>query len=131
MQRDPRAFLWDVQQAAEAITQFTAGLDVAGYRSNPLIRSAVERQFEIIGEALNRLSKETPDLANRVPNLGKIIGFRNVLIHGYAVRRRRLSLPRSCSSTSPSRDFPQLRKIRWRESAARTIFSHEFKSGRC
>jgi uncharacterized protein with HEPN domain len=85
MQRDPRAFLWDVQQAAEAITQFTAGLDVAGYRTNPLVRSAVERQFEIIGEALNRLSKETPDLANRVPNLGKIIGFRNVLIHGYAV----------------------------------------------
>ena len=72
MQRDPRAFLWDVQQAAEAITQFTAGLDVAGYRTNPMIRSAVERQFEIIGEALNRLSKETPDLAKRVPDLGQI-----------------------------------------------------------
>jgi len=85
MQRDPRAFLWDVQQAAGAITQFTAGLDAAGYRANPLIRSAVERQFEIIGEALNRLSKEAPDLADRVPNLRKIVGFRNVLIHGYAV----------------------------------------------
>ena len=85
MQRDPRAFLWDVQQAAGAITRFTAGLDAASYRANPLIRSAVERQFEIIGEALNRLSKEAPDLADRVPNLGKIVGFRNVLIHGYAV----------------------------------------------
>jgi uncharacterized protein with HEPN domain len=85
MQRDPRAFLWDVQQAAEAITQFTAGLDAAGYRENPLVRSAVERQFEIIGEALNRLSKEAPDLADRLPNLRKIVGFRNVLIHGYAV----------------------------------------------
>lgn len=40
MQRDPRAFLWDVQQAAGAITQFTAGLDAAGYRATPLIRSA-------------------------------------------------------------------------------------------
>ena len=85
MQRDPRAFLWDAQQAAGAITQFTAGLDAAGYRANPLIRSAVERQFEIIGEALNRLSKEAPDLAGRVPNLARIVGFRNVLIHGYAV----------------------------------------------
>lgn len=85
MQRDPRAFLWDVQQAAGAISQFTTGLDAAGYRANPLIRSAVERQFEIIGEALNRLSKDAPDLANRVPKLEKIVGFRNVLIHGYAV----------------------------------------------
>lgn len=85
MQRDPRAFLWDVQQAAEAITEFTAGLDVSDYRASPLIRSAVERQFEIIGEALNRLSKEAPDLADRVPNLRKIVSFRNLLIHGYAV----------------------------------------------
>ena len=85
MQRDPRAFLWDVQEAAGAITQFTAGLDAAGYRANSLIRSAVERQFEIIGEALNRLSKEAPDFADRVPNLGKIVGFRNLLVHGYAV----------------------------------------------
>jgi hypothetical protein len=36
MQRDPRAFLWDVQQAADAITRFTADLDTAGYRANPL-----------------------------------------------------------------------------------------------
>ena len=85
MQHDPRAFLWDVQQAAGAITQFTEGLDTAGYRASPLVRSAVERQFEIIGEALNRLSKEAPGLANRVPNLRKIVSFRNVLIHGYAM----------------------------------------------
>jgi uncharacterized protein with HEPN domain len=85
MQHDPRAFLWDVQQAAEAIIQFTAGIDAAGYRASPLVRSAVERQFEIIGEALNRLSKEAPDLAGRIPGLPKIVGFRNVLIHGYSV----------------------------------------------
>lgn len=85
MQRDPRAFLWDVQQAAGAIAEFTAGLDGAGYRASPLIRSAVERQFEIIGEALNRLAREAPDLASRVPDLPKIVGFRNVLVHGYAV----------------------------------------------
>ncbi len=85
MRRDPRAFLWDAQQAAEAIAQFTAGLDASGYRTNALVRSAVERQCEIIGEALNRLSKEAPGLADRLPDLRKIVGFRNLLIHGYAV----------------------------------------------
>jgi uncharacterized protein with HEPN domain len=85
MQRDPRVFLWDVQQAAEAITQFTAGVDAAGYRANPMMRSAVERQFEIIGEALNRLSKQAPEFADRVPDLKRIVGFRNLLIHGYAM----------------------------------------------
>lgn len=48
------------------------------------MRSAVERQFEIIGEALNRLSKTAPVLACRVPDLPEIVSFRNVLIHGYA-----------------------------------------------
>jgi uncharacterized protein with HEPN domain len=85
MVRDPRAYLWDVQEAAEAIRQFTHGLDAAGYAANPLVRAAVERQFEIIGEALNRLSKVDPDLARRVPHLPEIVSFRNVLIHGYAI----------------------------------------------
>jgi len=84
MDRDPRAYLWDVQQAADAIKQFIAGLDAAGYVQNALVRAAVERQFEIIGEALNQLSKVSPHLARRVPKIGEIIGFRNVLIHGYA-----------------------------------------------
>ena len=84
MDHDPRAFLWDVEQAANAIVAFTAGLDEAGYVANPLVRAAVERQFEIIGEALNRLSKAAPELAVRVPDLREIVSFRNVLIHGYA-----------------------------------------------
>src|SRR5438270_11598425 len=77
MVRDPRAYLWDVQQAAEAIRPFTQGLDQAGYAANPLVRSAVERQFEIIGEALNRLSNVDPGLARRVPDLRQIVNFRN------------------------------------------------------
>jgi uncharacterized protein with HEPN domain len=84
MERDPRAYLWDVQQAANAIEQFTAGLDAVGYEENALVRAAVERQFEIIGEALNQLSKVAPDLARQVPSIRQIIGFRNLLIHGYA-----------------------------------------------
>ena len=41
----PRAFLWDARQAADAIDEFTRGLNAESYRANPLVRSAVERQF--------------------------------------------------------------------------------------
>ena len=84
MERDPRAFLWDIHQAVIAIQEFTQGMDSTSYADSALVRSAVERQFEIIGEALNRLSKISPGLAQEVPNLREIIGFRNILIHGYA-----------------------------------------------
>ena len=51
MQRDPRAFLWDVREAALAIQAFTAGMDSAGYAASEMAQSAVERKFEIIGGA--------------------------------------------------------------------------------
>ena len=57
MQRDPRAFLWDVREAAAAIESFTQGMDAAAYGANAMAQAAVERKFEIIGEALNQLSK--------------------------------------------------------------------------
>jgi len=49
-----------------------------------MIRSAVERQFEIIGEALNRLHQCDPELAGRLTDVSRIIAFRNRLIHGSA-----------------------------------------------
>jgi uncharacterized protein with HEPN domain len=52
MKRDPRAYLWDAKQAVDAIRQFTSGKSLADYVTDQMLRSAVERQFEIIGEAL-------------------------------------------------------------------------------
>ncbi len=84
MQRDVRAYLWDMREAADAIQAFITGVDFKTYRQTPLIHSAVERKFEIIGEAMNMLSKIDPDLAKRIPEYAEIIAFRNLLIHGYA-----------------------------------------------
>ena len=72
MQRDPRAFLWDVRESALAIQAFTEGMDSAAYAANAMAQAAVERKFEVIGEALSQLA------------LPQIVAFRNQLIHGYA-----------------------------------------------
>ena len=84
MQRDSRAFLWDVREAALAIQAFTAGMDAASYAGNEMAQAAVERKFEIIGEALKQLTKLDAALASRIPDLPQIVAFRNQLIHGYA-----------------------------------------------
>jgi uncharacterized protein with HEPN domain len=85
MPRDPRTYVWDAARAADLITSFVEGRTTAEYEADDLLRSAVERQFEIIGEALNQLSKTDAALAARVPDLPRLVAFRNILIHGYAV----------------------------------------------
>ena len=84
MERDPRAYLWDVREAAEAILEFSTGKTYEDYASDLMLRSAVERQFEIIGEALNQLCKIEPQWVERIPDVAQIVAFRNLLIHGYA-----------------------------------------------
>lgn len=84
MQRDVRAFLWDVRDAANAIEAFTADLNAEGYAGSSMVHSAVERKFEIIGEALSQLAKSSPELASKIPLLPQVVAFRNQLIHGYA-----------------------------------------------
>jgi uncharacterized protein with HEPN domain len=85
MRREPAAFLWDVNTAGRRIREFVEGLDQEAFLSNQLVQSAVERQFEIIGEALNQLSKVAPGISAKIPQAPRIIAFRNILIHGYAV----------------------------------------------
>lgn len=82
--RDPRAYLWDVQQAARRISKFLSSHDINSYLADELVRSAVERQFEIVGEALAQLAKAAPEVAAKVPHCREAIAFRNLLIHGYA-----------------------------------------------
>lgn len=84
MQPDAGALLWDAHRAAELIRTFVARRSWEDYLGDAMLRSAVERQFEIIGEALNRLSQVDAPVAAQVVDLPRIVAFRNVLIHGYA-----------------------------------------------
>ncbi len=84
MRRDPRAYLWDARAAVDRILEFTRGRSLDDYLADAMLRAAVERQFEIVGEALSQLTKAEPNIAQRIPDIGEIVAFRNVLIHGYA-----------------------------------------------
>jgi len=75
--------LLDARAACVAIESFTAGFDGEAYAANALLRSAVERQFEIVGEALWQAARQDPSLDVQIPELHRIVGLRNRLIHGY------------------------------------------------
>ena len=49
------------------------------------MRSGVERQFQIIGEAIRQLARVDPAMAERIPAFRNIIAFRNFIVHGYAL----------------------------------------------
>ena len=71
MKRDPRVFLWDAREAANAIAAMTAGRTFTEFSNDIVLRSAVERQCEIVGEALAQLARLDAPLAVKVPDLRK------------------------------------------------------------
>jgi uncharacterized protein with HEPN domain len=83
MPRDERAYLADIIDSCKAIEAAIGDLDLAAYQANRLVRSAVEREFTIIGEALSALSRRAPQLFRAISNARRIIDFRNQLTHEY------------------------------------------------
>jgi uncharacterized protein with HEPN domain len=84
MQRDARCYLWDALKAAEAVQTFLSGKTYEAFIGDDLPRSAVERQLEIVGQALSQLAKVDPQMAGSIFELGRIVAFRNILVHGYS-----------------------------------------------
>lgn len=76
--------MYDIVQAAQRIQRFVGVHCFETYAQDELVRAGVERQFEIIGEALNQLGKHDATMLAQIREHRKVIGFRNVLIHGYA-----------------------------------------------
>jgi uncharacterized protein with HEPN domain len=83
----------------------TVGKSFTDFNSDLVLRSAVERQFEILGEALRQLARLDATLAARIPDLRQIVAFRNVLIHGYAL------IDRARVWQAVQNDVPGLRAI--------------------
>ena len=90
MHADARNLLWDAREAAQRVVRFTHGKTFGDYQADELLRSAVERQLGIVGEALNQLSRIDPTIAALIPDLPRIVGFRKVLVHGYATVDNRI-----------------------------------------
>jgi uncharacterized protein with HEPN domain len=90
MHADAPKLLWDARRAAERVARFTRGKSFADYEADELLRSGVERQLAIAGEALSQLRRIDPATAGTISELPRVVGFRNVLIHGYATVDNRI-----------------------------------------
>ena len=84
MKPEARKYLFDIWRAVELLADFTAGKSFADYEQEAMLRAAVERQFEIVGEATSQLAKLDRRIAVRISEYRRIVAFRNILIHGYA-----------------------------------------------
>ena len=84
MPRSLEAYLSEIIDACDTIELALTGVDLDGYLSNRVVRSAVEREFILIGEAINVLGRLDAALASRITHARFIVGFRNRLAHDYA-----------------------------------------------
>jgi len=75
--------LRDIADCYAAAGRFATGKTFSDYLTNDMLRSAIERKLGIIGEAFVQLEETDPALAERFPELRKIIGLRNRIVHGY------------------------------------------------
>ncbi|MGB4592219.1 MAG: HepT-like ribonuclease domain-containing protein [Coriobacteriia bacterium] len=103
MPRSALAYLADIIDSCRLIEDFLVGVDQAAYLESDEKRSAVERQFLIIGEAVVALRRQSPELAESISQANFIVGFRNVLAHDYA------SVDDQSVYATAIGDIPQLR----------------------
>ncbi len=69
-----------MQRTPSTLFQITSTSEFEG---DELVRAAVERKFEIIGEALRQASRAFPGSVNSVPDLKDAVGQRNGIVHAY------------------------------------------------
>lgn len=85
MKHDPLVCIEDAINACQLILKFTKGMTVIEYKTDLKTKAAVERELEIIGEALNRIKTIDINTLDKIDGWREIIGFRNVIAHGYDV----------------------------------------------
>lgn len=79
----PKSLKWlnDIRECCELILSVTAGRTLQDYEADRFLIAGIERSFEIIGEAVNRLRRSDPQSADQIPNCRDIIAFRNLIVH--------------------------------------------------
>lgn len=73
-------WLYDIKNAITEIESFTSDVDKTNfesYKGNLILKRAIERELEIIGEAMNRIIKASPDYLQSIPEAKQIIRLRN------------------------------------------------------
>ena len=82
MKLEIKKFLYDIKESIESIENYLGDKrDFNTYIEDKMLRRAVEREFEIIGEAMNRIEKF--DSTINISSKNQIINMRNRVIHGY------------------------------------------------
>lgn len=83
MDRFSMKYILDMYNCIESIDEFFVKEEksLSNYNTNKILRLAIERNFEIIGEAANKLNKHNPNV--EITNIKKMISLRNLLIHSY------------------------------------------------
>jgi uncharacterized protein with HEPN domain len=82
LNKNDLSFLIDIVDCITDIIEFTNGIEFLEFEKDKMRKLAVERQLEIIGQAANKISKETQDILENI-QWGNIIGLRNKLAHDY------------------------------------------------
>ena len=83
MEREARKYLLDARTAAGVILDVLKGQMYQDYLGSIVLRSAVERQFQILGEAIYQVQKQFPSILPAIPGHREIIRFRHMLVHHY------------------------------------------------
>lgn len=83
MDDEIKKYLFDIHLSINSIKEYVPEyIEYSEYSANKMMKRAVEREFEIIGEALNNILKILPTIS--IANSRRIVDFRNHLIHGYS-----------------------------------------------
>jgi uncharacterized protein with HEPN domain len=82
MRREIKKYLFDIKTSVDSIEEYLGNeRDFNEYQKNKLLRRAIEREIEIIGEAMNHILRIDPDIT--IESARKIVDTRNWVIHGY------------------------------------------------
>ena len=83
MTRDPEKYLYDMLESCRFLMEFAAEGSADRYRQDRPFRRVIERELQIVGEAMMQLKAIRPEMAAGITESDRIIGFRHVLVHGY------------------------------------------------